>query len=239
MKTEIEGCVAALAGIGLEVFVIDATHPELGVPTVYTIIPGAHFLEHTRDTDFPQHAARTILRGFSGPQIIPHMERLLECFGPRYDLTFFLAHSLELENQPDAALALFQQALQQQPEPREIASIYVHIASCYKDLGNFSKALEALSIAEQHNKDLKEIYNLRGFCYYQLKHHHDAISAFERAIELEPGSAIDYANIGSNLRELGYKEEAIRLYRIALELDPDIGFARDNVLRLEAELGRG
>ena len=45
-------------------------------------------------------------------------------------------------------------------------------------------------------------------------------------IELDPGSAIDYANIGSNLRELGHREEAIRLYRIALELDPDIEFAR-------------
>ena len=55
-------------------------------------------------------------------------------------------------------------------------------------------------------------------------------------IELNPGSAIDYANIGSNLRELGHKEEAIRLYKIALELDPDIEFARASMEKLEAEM---
>lgn len=233
LKVEIERCVNALRRIGLEVLVIDVTHPELGVPAVYTIVPGAHFLDRTRDTDFAQHAARTLLQSVPIEQIMPHMERLLNLFGPRYDLTFFLAHSLELEGRPKTALSLFLQALDQNPDPREIASIYVHIASCRKDLAQYEEALEALAQAEQFNDELKEIYNLRGFCYYQLKRHRDAISAFEKAIELDPGSAIDYANIGSNLRELGFKQEAIRLYRMALELDPDIEFARDNIARLE------
>jgi len=238
LRVEIERCVKALELIGMEVLVVDVTHPELGIPTVYTIIPGAHFLDRTRDTDFPQHAARTLLRSVPPEQIAPQMQRLLTLFGPRYDLTFFLAHGLELLGEPGAALELYQQALKQQPDLREIASIYVHIASCLKDLGEFPQALNALGEAEQYNADLKEIYNLRGFCHYQLQQHHEAIAAFERAIEIDPGSAIDYANIGSNLRELGLKQEAIRLYRMALELDPDINFAKENISRLEAELDR-
>ena len=63
MRVEIERCTAALAAIGMEILVVNVTHPELNVPAVYTIIPGAHFLDHTRNTDFPQHAARTMLRG--------------------------------------------------------------------------------------------------------------------------------------------------------------------------------
>ena len=226
----------ALARIGLEVLVVDVTHPQLGVPAVYTLVPGAHFLDRTRDTDFAQHAARTLLRGLPSDRIAAPMEKLLRHFGPRYDLTFFAAHSLELEGQPEAALPLFEQALEQQPDPREIASIYVHIGACHKDQERFDEALEALREAENHNPELKEIYNLRGFCHYRLGRHHEAIAAFEKAIELDPGSAIDYANIGSNLRELGHKEEALKLYRIALELDPDIEFARTNVAKLEAEL---
>ena len=206
LRVEIERCVKALERIGLEVLVVNVTHPELGIPAVYTIIPGAHFLDRTRDTDFAQHAARTLLRGAPPDQIAPQMQRLLDQFGPRYDLTFFLAHSLELEGEPAGALELFREALKQQPDPREIASIHVHIASCLKDLGAFSEALEELAVAEQHNNELKEIYNLRGFCHYQLKQHQEAIAAFERAIEIDPGSAIDYANIGSNLRELGLKK---------------------------------
>lgn len=237
LRVEIERSAAALAKIGLEVLVVNVTHPGLEVPTVYTILPGAHFLDHTRDTDFPQHAARTLLRSMPATEAAPHLRRLLEMFGPRYDLTFFLAHSMELEGHTEEALALFQTALQERPDPREIASIYVHMASCRKDLEQFEAALESLAIAEQHNDQLKEIYNLKGFCFYKLKRHEESIAAFEKAIELDPGSAIDYANIGSNLRELGHKQEAVRLYKMALELDPGIDFARENVVKLEAELG--
>jgi ribosomal protein S12 methylthiotransferase accessory factor len=236
LRVEIENCVAALEKLGLEIFVVNVTHPEIKVPSVYTLIPGAHFLDRTRDTDFPQHAARTLLRSLPAAEAIPYLEQLLEVFGPRYDLTFFLAHSLELEGGAEAALALFKKALEQHPDHREVASIYVHMASCQKDMEEFESALENLVLAEGYNDELKEIYNLRGFCCYKLKQHHEAIAAFERAIEIDPGSAIDYANIGSNLRELGHKEEAVRLYRMALELDPDIDFARTNIALLEAEL---
>lgn len=239
LRVEIERCVAALERIGLEVFVVNMTHPELDIPVVYTIVPGAHFLERTRNTDFVQHAARTLVRSLPPHEVSLQMQRLLDLFGPRYDLTFFLAHSLELQEQPEAALALFREALNQNPDPGEVASVHVHIASCLKDLGEYPQALEALAMAEQCNDTLKEIYNLRGFCHYQLKRHHEAIEAFEKAVEIDPGSAIDYANIGSNLRELGHKKEAIQLYRMALELDPDIEFARQNIVKLEAELKAG
>ena len=236
IRVEIERCTAALAKIGLQVLVVNVTHPQLHVPVVYTIIPGAHFLDHTRNTDFPQHAARTMVRGLASDEMVPQMERLLSTFGPRYDLTFFLAHSLELDGNPEAALTLHRRALDQFPDPGEIGSIHVHIASCLKELERYQEALDALDLAEKANPDLSEIYNLRGFCYFKLKKYNESIACFERVIELNPGSAIDYANIGSNLRELGHKEEAIRLYKIALELDPDIEFARAGMERLEAEM---
>jgi ribosomal protein S12 methylthiotransferase accessory factor len=239
MRVEIERCTAALAKIGLQILAVDVTHPLLQVPAVYTIIPGAHFLDHTRNTDFPQHAARSILKAIAGDGVVFQMERLLATFGPRYDLTFFLAHSLELDGDPVAALRLFERALAQSPDPGEIGSIHVHVASCLKELERYDEALDALDLAEKANPELKEIYNLRGFCYFKLKKHNESIASFERAIELDPGSAIDYANIGSNLRELGHRDEAIRLYRIALELDPDIEFARTSMERLEAETASG
>jgi ribosomal protein S12 methylthiotransferase accessory factor len=239
MRIEIERCTAALEKIGLQILAVNITHPQLQVPAVYTIIPGAHFLDHTRNTDFPQHAARTMLRGLAGEQALFQMKRLLATFGPRYDLTFFLAHTLEMEGNPESALGLLESALDQSPDPGEIGSIHVHIASCLKEMERYEEALDALDLAEKANPELKEIFNLRGFCYFKLKKHDESIAAFERAIELDPGSAIDYANIGSNLRELGHKQEAIRLYQIALELDPDIEFARAGLEKLEAQTAAG
>ncbi len=237
MRVEIERCVAALSKTGLEVLAVNVTHPRLQVPAVYTIVPGAHFLDHTRNTDFAQHAARTMLRSLEGDELVRQMDRLLSTFGPRYDLSFFSAHTLELRGDVEAALALFTRALDQSPEPGEIGSIHVHIGSCLKDLGRYEEALEALALAEKANPELKEIFNLQGFCYFKLKRHEESMASFEKAIDLDPGSAIDYANIGSNLRELGHKREAIRLYSIALELDPDIDFARANIEKLKAEIG--
>jgi ribosomal protein S12 methylthiotransferase accessory factor len=72
-----------------------------------------------------------------------------------------------------------------------------------------------------------------GFCHFMLKQHEEAIEAFARAIEIEPGDAINYANIGSNLRDLGRIDEACRMYEHALELNPDLEFARVNLEKLK------
>jgi ribosomal protein S12 methylthiotransferase accessory factor len=76
------------------------------------------------------------------------------------------------------------------------------------------------------------VFNLLGFCFYKTAGHARAVDCFERAIELDPRSAIDYANLATNLRELGRTGEAIAAYRKALSLDPNIGFARDNLQKL-------
>ena len=72
-----------------------------------------------------------------------------------------------------------------------------------------------------------------GFCHFKLKEHEKAIECFQEVLRLDPGSAIDYANIASNYRDMGNNQEAIRYYKFALELDPSIEFARDNLERLQ------
>ena len=58
------------------------------------------------------------------------------------------------------------------------------------------------------------------------------MSCFRRAVEIDPRSGIDWANLGSNLRDLGRSDEAIAMYKKALALDPSIGFARDALNKL-------
>jgi ribosomal protein S12 methylthiotransferase accessory factor len=236
LRIEIQRCVDSLARLGLEVLVIDTTHQQLRVPAVYTIIPGAHFLDHTRDTTVPFHAAKILSRTLDSPQAIFGIRRLLDAFQDRYDLHFFLGLTLEYQGRAQEALGYFQKALESHPRPLDLASIHTHIGVCLKDMGDYPAAIKALEQARDLDPGLKEIYNLLGFCFFKLKEHQRSIEHFEKALEIDPGSAIDYANIGSNLREMGHKEEAVRLYRMALELDPTISFARENLVRLEDEL---
>jgi len=53
-------------------------------------------------------------------------------------------------------------------------------------------------------------------------------------IKLDPSSAIDYANIASNYRDLGNVEQAIYYYQTALAIDETIDFARENLAKLQA-----
>jgi ribosomal protein S12 methylthiotransferase accessory factor len=234
-KTEIEHCVSTLSHLGMEVLVIDVTHPQLGIPAVYTIIPGAHFRDRTRDSNVIFHAAKIISQSVEGGRAVGAIRKLIDAFPRRYDLHFFLGLVLEYKGEAGKALGEFQRALDLNPGPLDIASVHTHIGVCLKDMEDYRGAIEALEQAREFDPDLKEIYNVLGFCYFKLKEHEQSIEQFEKAIEIDPGSAIDYANIGSNLREMGHKKEAIRLYRIALEIDPSIDFARENLLRLEGD----
>ena len=236
-KTEIERCVSTLSHLGMEVLVVDVTHPQLKIPSVYTIIPGAHFRDRTRDTNVIFHAAKIISQTVEGTEAVAAIQKLLESFPGRYYLHFFLGLVLEYRGEARAALEEFHRALELNPRHIDMASIHTHIGVCLKDMGDYGGAIKALEQAREFDPNLKEIYNILGFCYFKLKKHEQSIEQFEKALEIDPGSAIDYANIGSNLREMGHKKEAIRLYRIALEMDPTIDFARESLAKLEAELG--
>ncbi len=238
-KTEIERCVSSLAQLGLEVLVIDVTHPQLGVPSVYTVIPGAHFRDRTRNTTVPFHAAKIVSQTLGGPQAVKAIQQLITFFPQRYDLHFFLGLAFEYQGRAREALKQFHKALDLNPRPLDIASVHTHIGVCLKDMEDYQAAITALERAREFDPNLKENYNLLGFCYFKLEDYERSIEQFEKVLEIDPGSAIDYANIGSNLRELGHKMEAIRLYRIALEMDPTIAFARESLARLEEESVEG
>ena len=232
IRLEIESCVQALSRIGLEVYVVNVTHPQLGIPAVYTIIPGAHFRDRTRHTGVLFHLTKLVSMMDDPEEATVHLQKIARIFPDRYEVNFFLGFALERNDQPEEAMGYFEKALQLNPRDIDLSSIYCHLGVCLKDLERYEQAIEFLDRAKTCNADQKEIYNVLGFCYFKLKEHHKAIEAFEKAIEIDPGSGIDYANIGSNLRELGFYSEAMKLYQMALELDPTIEFARDNIEKL-------
>jgi ribosomal protein S12 methylthiotransferase accessory factor len=77
-----------------------------------------------------------------------------------------------------------------------------------------------------------------GFCYFKKREHEKAIASFRKVLRLNPGSAIDYANIASSYRDMGKTEQAIRYYRFALELDSTIDFAKENLRNLGKNRGK-
>ncbi|CAO0821644.1 ribosomal protein S12 methylthiotransferase accessory factor [Desulfarculales bacterium] len=239
-KVEVQNCVAALAQRGLSVLTLNVTHPCLRVPAVYTVIPGAHFAYRTTGTDVFFHAAKLasqLARPEAALEVLSAMARAVADHGVYY-LHFFRALAFIGLERSQEALEELDCALVLNPPSKDEASIHTQRGVVLKDLGRFDEAKLALMRAADFPEPHSEVFNLLGFCHYALKEHEESIQAFSRAIELEPGLGINYANIGSNLREMGKAHEACAMYEHALGLDPSLDFARENLQKLKDQ-GKG
>ncbi len=149
-------------------------------------------------------------------------------------LPFYQGLCLLGKQEPRTALPYFHEALSRGPSPEDLFHVLFYIAHTYKEIEDFDRALDYCEKADRVQPMNYECWNLKGFCHFKQCNHDEAIACFEKAVEIDPTSGIDYANIASNLRDKGDIEGAIRMYRKALSLDPTIEFARDNLRRLQS-----
>ena len=233
IKVEIENCVSALNKWGMEVLVVDITHPLLGIPACYVIIPGAHFRERAAGGSVGMFSARLITESGDPFQAIENLKKMDKLLPGKYYTRFFLGMSHLSIDEPLKALEYFEESIKTGPLEQDIPSIYSYMGVSLKELGRYNDAVDVLKKAEEYDRERTDIYNLLGFCYFKLKKHEKAIESFQKVLRLNPGSAIDYANIASNYREMGERESAVQYYRLALQLDPAIDFARENLEKLE------
>ncbi|MBT3311929.1 MAG: tetratricopeptide repeat protein [Desulfobacterales bacterium] len=235
IRIEVENCVSALEQKGMDVILIDTMHSQLEIPAFYTIIPGAHFRERALGTSVGMFSAKMISENNNPLESIMKLEEIDEQLPGKYYTKFYLgSNHLEL-NDPETAWNYLRQSLDLNPNEQDIPSIYSYMGVCLKDMGKYDEALEVLKKGEQFDNERTDIYNLMGFCHFMKKDHEKAIECFGKVIELDPSSGIDYANIASNYRDMGKKDEAIQFYKTALEIDPSIDFARDNLEKLRGQ----
>jgi len=82
------------------------------------------------------------------------------------------------------------------------------------------RALTAIDAAlNQHPSD-RLLENLRGLALQQLGRSNEAAACFRKVIQLTPGSATGYTNLGVLLSETGKTGEAAKLFEEALKRDP-------------------
>jgi ribosomal protein S12 methylthiotransferase accessory factor len=233
LRVEVENYVAALSNRGYDIFCADATHAELQVPALYTIIPGAHFRERAQGTSVALFTAKLITETLPVHEALPLLAEMDRKLTGKYYLRFYQGQCEIETGHYESALARLTSALDLTPKAEDVASIYAYMGICHKEMGQYEAALEVLQKGAAHDDERTDIYNLMGFCHFKLKSHDKAIACFERILQLDPSSAIDYANIGSNYREMGQTEKAIAFYELALDLDSGIDFARESLARLK------
>lgn len=232
IKTEVFNCISALSSRKLSVITIPTTQAGLAVPAFYTLVPGACFRERAAATSVGMFACKLITEKFDPAAALQILEQADKRLPGRYYIRFYMGQCYLALDDPDTAYRHFSGALELSPDPQDIPAIYVHMGICRKEQEDYAAALGLLQKGREWDAERTDIYNLMGFCYFKLKQHEKAIESFKEVIRLNPSSAIDYANIGSNYRDMGDIENAVAYYRIAIDIDPDITFARENLEKL-------
>ncbi len=235
IKIEVENCISALSNINMDVILINVMHPQLEVPAFYSIIPGAHFRERAAGTSVGMFSAKLISENENPEWAFNELSKMDRLMPDKYYIKFFQGLSRLSINEPLKAFKYLEKSLELEPKEEDVSSIFSYMGVCLKELELYSEAIEVLEKGKKYDNERTDIHNLMGFCNFMLKNHEQAIECFKEVLKLNPTSAIDYANIASNYREMGDKENAINNYRIALELDPTIEFARDNLKRLKKQ----
>ena len=232
IKTEVENALDAISSMGMEVLLINTMHEGLEIPAFYTIIPGAHFRERAVEASVGMFSARLITETYHPAEAILKLREIDALLPDKYYTHFYIGLSyLSLEN-PEKALTHFEKAMTLEPSELNIPDIISYTGVCLKDTGQYERALEVLAKGALIDDQRTDIFNLMGFCNFMLKNHKTAIENFKKVIEIDPSSAIDYANIASNYRDLGNTEMAIKYYKMTLSIDPTIDFAKDNLEKL-------
>lgn len=228
IKIEVENCVRSLQKIGLEVLMVDVTHPELDIPALYTIVPGAHFRERSRINDVGLFCAKLTVEIADDPfELADRLEAMEKLLPGVYYIEFYRGRNSLGIGQIDEAIEHFQKALTLSPEDEDLPYIYSYLGSCLKDLERYDEAIVVLKKGLAEDDERPDMHNFLGVCYFKKEAYSKAIDHFKRAVELNPASAIDYANIGVNYNRLGEKKMAIEFLTVALTLDPELDFAQN------------
>ncbi len=236
IRVEVENCLAALEKLGMEVFVVNTMHPDLQIPTIYTIVPGAHFRERSRINNVGLFAAKLIFEQMEDPvESTRHLEKMQNLLPDAYFIEFYLGRNSIRLGRHEEGLAHLERALTLDPMEEDIPYIYSFMGDCLKDMGRYQEAIEVLRKGTELDDERPDLHNLLGFCHFKLEDYETAVKHFSRTVALNPSSAIDYANLGVNYRRLGKEEEAKTNFEIALSLDPNIEFARQHLAEMSAE----
>ncbi len=228
IKTEVDNCIASLKKIGMEVLMIDVTHDGLDIPALYTIVPGAHFRERSMINDVGLFSAKLLVERVSDTELLEKKLLQMENLLPEaYYLEFYRGRNFSDMGFPESALQHFNCALTMHPEAEDLPYIYSYMGSCLKELGQYDEAVEILYSGLKEDEERPDLHNTLGVCFFKMQQYEKAILHFQRAVDLNPASGIDYANLGVNYNKIGKTELAVEFLTLALTLDPSLDFARE------------
>jgi ribosomal protein S12 methylthiotransferase accessory factor len=230
MRVELQRLAGDLASQGWILYCVETTHPLLGVPAHYNIVPGFGFRERSPQASLGLFVGRRLAEEEPDQEkCVAGLKRLGQAYPEAGFLTFFQGLAALRFQDPDLALLKFEKAYQEQTDQEDKALCAFYCAHALSGRKDWPGCEQWLRKALELDQEVHEFRNLLGVSLFKQERYQEAASEFSAALDLDRGSAVDVANLGLCHKFLGNTTKAVELLAEALELDPGLEFVHEHL----------
>ena len=150
-------------------------------------------------------------------QAIAEFEKIVDLQPKSVEDRMVLGQLYTVKHLPQKAEDEFKTAQSIEPESEEVV---LNLARLYAESGDLKHAVKVIEDVPVNNRSPKMEFAL-GAAYDQLKQPKDAISAYQRAADMDPGDAATLDSLAQALQNDGQFEDALKQFRALAEADPE------------------
>jgi tetratricopeptide (TPR) repeat protein len=145
-----------------------------------------------------------------------------------------LGQLYRVKHEPDKAEAELKTAQAIEPESEDVV---LNLASLYAESGNLQQAVKTIEVIPVDGRTPKMEFTL-GALYEQLKQPKDAIAAYKRAEDMEPGDLQTVDALAQALLNNDQLDDALKQYKELAEANPDDAEPLIHIAEIERRQGK-
>ncbi len=167
-------------------------------------------------------------------QAIGEFEKIVALQPRSVEDRMVLGQLYTVKHQPEKAEAQFKTAQDIEPESEEVV---LNLARLYAESGNVQQAVKSIEAVPAEGRTTKMEFTL-GALYDQLKQPKDAIAAYQRAEDLEPGDLQTMDALASALLSADQLDQALKEFQALSDADPENTEALVHIGEIERRQGK-
>jgi len=165
---------------------------------------------------------------------IAEFERIVSLQPSSVEDRMVLGQLYNVKHQPQKAEEQFKAAQAINPESEDVV---LNLARIYADSGNLQQAAKVIESVPESDRTPRMEFSL-GATYDQLKKPQQAIAAFQRAADMDPGDLRTINALAQALLSNGQLDEALKQYEALAKADPQNADALVHISEIQRRQGK-
>jgi len=167
-------------------------------------------------------------------QAIAEFEKIVSLQPKSVEDRMVLGQLYTVKHQPQKAEQQFKTAQDIEPESEEVV---LNLARVYVEAGDTERAAKVIEAVPESDRTARMEFTL-GATFDQLKRPKDAIAAYKRAADLEPGDVPTMNALGQALVNDNQLDAALKQYQSLAEADPDDAATLVHICEIQRRQGK-